>query len=162
MANSWPLFIKMANPDSFSFFRSFQTNNTVLQPINVNNVMSIQYMAPGFKPTTTRTCFVSINHQTRAPSRPSALFSSLQLIVDEYLIKFPRTGFEPRSNCVTSTAKVRPFIWNLQRNQSSCPKVVRYTQIITARNSQIEQLWTKYNVIPGTNIIQPFCHKSWK
>ena len=42
-----------ANPGLFFvYFRSFQTNNTILQQMNVKNVMSIQYPAPGFEPTT--------------------------------------------------------------------------------------------------------------
>ena len=40
----------------FHFFRSFQTDiNTFLQQTNVKNVMHIQYMAPKFEPTTSRT-----------------------------------------------------------------------------------------------------------
>ena len=51
--NFWELFLKWANPGLFFvYFRSFQTNNTILQQMNVKNVMSIQYPAPGFKPTT--------------------------------------------------------------------------------------------------------------
>ena len=44
---------KWANPGLFFvYFWSFQTNNTILQQINVKNVMSIQYTAPGFEPAT--------------------------------------------------------------------------------------------------------------
>ena len=40
-------------PASFLvYFRSFQTNNTIFTTMNVKNVMSIQYPAPGFEPTT--------------------------------------------------------------------------------------------------------------
>ena len=46
-----------ANPGLFFvYFRSFQTNITILQQIYVKIVqMSIQYMAPGFEPTPFRT-----------------------------------------------------------------------------------------------------------
>ena len=47
------IFKNWANPGLFFvYFRSFQTNNTILQQMNVKNVMSIQYPAPGFEPTT--------------------------------------------------------------------------------------------------------------
>ena len=63
------LFFKWANPGLFFvYFRSFQTNiKTILQQINVKNVKSIQYTAPGFKPTTSWTWIISHNHSTRAP-----------------------------------------------------------------------------------------------
>ena len=62
-------FLKWANPSLFSvYFWSFQTNyNVYVQQINVKNVqMSIQYTAPGIKPTTFQTWVVTHNHYTRA------------------------------------------------------------------------------------------------
>ena len=45
-------FLNWANPGlSFDYFRSFKTNITILQQINVKNVQ----MSPGFEPTTFRT-----------------------------------------------------------------------------------------------------------
>ena len=46
-------FKKWANPSLFLiYFQSFQTNNTSFTTNQCENVMSIQYMAPGFEPTT--------------------------------------------------------------------------------------------------------------
>ena len=61
---NWP------TPASFSFiFGLFkQSSIQILQQINVKNVNSIQYMAPGFEPTTSRSRVISQNHQTRAPA----------------------------------------------------------------------------------------------
>ena len=46
------IFFKWDKPGLFFvYFGSFQTNiNTILQQINVKNVMSIQYMVLGFEP----------------------------------------------------------------------------------------------------------------
>ena len=53
VTNGCFFFKNWANPGLFFvYFRSFQTNNTILQQMNVKNVMSIQYPAPGFEPTT--------------------------------------------------------------------------------------------------------------
>ena len=51
-------------PASFSFiFSLFQQTIQFLQQINVKNVqVSIQYMAPGFEPTTFKTWVVTHNH----------------------------------------------------------------------------------------------------
>ena len=38
----------------FVYFRSFQTNNTIITTNQCENVMSLQYMAPEFEPTTFR------------------------------------------------------------------------------------------------------------
>ena len=43
MGQHWPL---------FCLFSVFSIKNTILQQINMKNVMSIQYTAPGFEPTT--------------------------------------------------------------------------------------------------------------
>ena len=52
---------------SFSFiFIFFKPTIQFLQQSNVKNVKTIQYMAPGFKPTTSQTEVVSHNHKTRA------------------------------------------------------------------------------------------------
>ena len=62
------IFEKMCQPQPlFVYFRSFQANYIILLQINVKNVMSIQYMAPGFEPTTSQTWVVSRNHWTSAP-----------------------------------------------------------------------------------------------
>ena len=55
---------KWANPGLFFiYFRSFQTNNTIFYNKSMwNNVMSIQYMALGFKPTTYGMWVSSHNH----------------------------------------------------------------------------------------------------
>ena len=46
---------KWANPGLFFvYFRSFQTNNTILTTNQCENDMSIQYTAPGFEPKTSR------------------------------------------------------------------------------------------------------------
>ena len=50
----------------FSVF--FKQTIQFLQQINVKNVMSIQYPAPGFEPTTFETCVSSHYHLTRAPA----------------------------------------------------------------------------------------------
>ena len=60
MAQQSPLFV---------YFRSFQTNiDTILLQIKVKKFKSIQYMAPGFEPTTSRTRDVSHNYYTGAPA----------------------------------------------------------------------------------------------
>ena len=47
-------FFKWANPGLFFvYFRYFQTNNTIFAA-NHREKMSIQYTAPGFKPTTSQ------------------------------------------------------------------------------------------------------------
>ena len=58
------LFKNGPTPASFSLnFGLFQTNiNTILQQINVKNVNSIQYTAPGFEPTTSWSWAISHNH----------------------------------------------------------------------------------------------------
>ena len=57
-------FIKWANPGLFFvYFRSFQTNNTIFYNKSMwKNVMSIQYTAPGFEPTTFGMRVSSHNH----------------------------------------------------------------------------------------------------
>ena len=53
----------------FSFiFVFFKQALQFLQQINAKTNMSIQYTAPGFKPTTFNTRVSSHNHQTRAPA----------------------------------------------------------------------------------------------
>ena len=47
-------------------FLSLKQTLQFLQQIYVKNVMTIQYMALGFEPTTFRTRVSSNNHQTRA------------------------------------------------------------------------------------------------
>ena len=49
-----------------SFIFVFETNITILTTNICENVMTIQYMALGFEPTTFRTRVSSNNHQTRA------------------------------------------------------------------------------------------------
>ena len=46
----------------FIFGLLFKKQYNFLQQINVNKVMSIQYMALGFEPTTSQTWVVSRNH----------------------------------------------------------------------------------------------------
>ena len=55
---------KMGHPRPlFHLFSSFQTNIAILlQHIYVKNVMSIQYMVPGFEPMTFGTRISSHNH----------------------------------------------------------------------------------------------------
>ena len=59
-----PLMIKNGpTPASFTFiFDLFKPIIQFLQQFNVKNDMSIQYTAPGFKPTTSGTRVVSHNH----------------------------------------------------------------------------------------------------
>ena len=53
----------MGQPDLFSFiFGLFKQRIQFLQQTNVKNVMSIQYMVPGFEPMTSWTWVVSHNH----------------------------------------------------------------------------------------------------
>ena len=53
---SLAIFFEWGNPSRFFVsFWSFQTNITILQQINVKNVMSIQYTLPGFEPMTSQT-----------------------------------------------------------------------------------------------------------
>ena len=54
---------KWANPGNFSYiFGLFNQTMQFLQQINVKKCQAIQYMAPGFEPTTSQTRLVSHNH----------------------------------------------------------------------------------------------------
>ena len=56
-------FFKWVNSGIFLvYFRSFQTNNTIFVTNQCEFFMYIQYMAQGFKPTTSQTRVVSHNH----------------------------------------------------------------------------------------------------
>ena len=56
-------------PAPFSFiFSLFKQTIQFVQQIMVKIVISIQYTAPGFEPTTSQTWVVSHNHSTRAPA----------------------------------------------------------------------------------------------
>ena len=73
----------MGQPRSlFHFiFVFFKQTIQLLQKSIWKNVMTIQYMAPVFKPTTSRTWVVSHNHQTRASHLvPSILDRSFQMM----------------------------------------------------------------------------------
>ena len=59
-------FIKMGNPRPlFRFFGLVQTNNTIFATNKCENVMSVQYSAPGFEPTTSQTYFVLTSTKQR-------------------------------------------------------------------------------------------------
>ena len=62
-------FEKWANPVLFFiYFWSFQTNKQTIHFFTTNkrkNVKSIQYMAPGFEPMTSRECVTIVNYDSR-------------------------------------------------------------------------------------------------
>ena len=67
---------------SFSFiYTLFKQTIQFSQQINVKNVISIQYTAPGFKPSTSWTWVISHNHQTRAHSYLELTFSRSGLVL---------------------------------------------------------------------------------
>ena len=69
---------KRANPGLFFvYFRSFSNKHyyNFYNRLMWKNVMSIQYMAPGFEPTTFATWVSSQNHKTRAPAQTHNLLA---------------------------------------------------------------------------------------
>ena len=62
VSQKYTLFKNGPSSGSFFVFLSFQTNMTILTTNICKNVITIQYMAPGFEPTTFETLVSSQNH----------------------------------------------------------------------------------------------------